>query len=502
MTNINHNLNLAQKAFLSAIAALCFSCAAFALPGTGPTNLQTSSGVSFETAGSKLTFTAPDKSVLNWNAFGSGTNAISAGDAVVYNLPNTNASVLNVVSGGASTTIEGALASNGKLYILNPNGIIISGSSRIDTNGFTLSTVDNAFSGQFHYLNNGKLASETGARTASGNTVINGNAIINSENITILTKDIAVNGGFMNGSLIVSADGLVSLGLAGNTFYISNGVSVVNPTGNTIVGAPNAVLASNGAVSVNTTSGTIINAAGSTLSAGSVSFSSVTGDINVSGISAVKTSIVGKNVTIGFGNAAKSSLSANVTGNLIVTAQNFLTLDSLNNSSGTTSVTSSGKLTLGDIHIDSIAPTSFVGSSVVDSFDNSFVYGPVLFASTVGEVAITKAGHSFGPVSVNSATSATVYEGAALNLNIVRAKDLTVKTGEFFFQTPVTASLIADKFNLAALGTVNFITGNIAGGLTVSTFGNIDLSKLSLLTNLNGVTPSVTTRGTVTNPAP
>ena len=500
MTN-NNNSNSFIKAFLFAVMALCFSCVALALPGTGPTNLQTSPGVSFETAGSKLTFTTPDKAVLNWNAFGNGANAIAAGDTIAYNLPSSTASVLNVVSGGASTVIDGTLASNGKVYILNPNGIVIGGGSRIDTAALTMSTVDNAFAGQFQYLNNGKLPSETGTRTASGNIIINGGAVINADTVTALTKDISINGGLINGNLLVNADGAASIGLAGNTFYSSSGVSIVNPTGTTTIGATNAMVGTNASFNVTTSTGTIVNSGGASVSARSVNLASQTGDINVSGINAVNTSVVGKNVTIAFGNAANSNLSADVTGNLVVNSQNFLTVDGLKNSSGTTNITSAGKLTLGAVHVNSSGVTSFTGSSVVDSADNVFVYGPVSFTSTVGDVSITKAGHSFGPVSVNSVGNATVYEGAALNLNVVRAKELATKTGDYFFQTPVTASLIVDKFNLTAIGTVNFITGNISNGLTISTLGNVDLSRLSVSTNLNNVTPSVTTRGTVTNPS-
>ena len=98
----------------------------------------------------------------------------------------------------------------------------------------------------------------------------------------------------------------------------------------------------------------------------------------------------------------------------------------------------------------------------------------------------------------------SVYEAAALNLNVVNigTKDLTLKTGQFFFQTPLTSSIIASKLSLTAAGDVTFLNGNIAGGLTINAgSGNVDLSRLSLTTNLNNITPTVTTTGTVTQPA-
>ena len=158
---------------LSSILFFVFASAALAVPSTGIKNLQTTAGVTAQVVSGGLTITAPDRAVLSWTNFGSGTDTIAVGETLTYQLPNAKASVLNIVTGGANTQIDGYLESNGKVYILNPNGIVIGGGARINTAGLVLSTVDNPFAAQFKYLTDGVIPSESGTRTASGNIAIN-----------------------------------------------------------------------------------------------------------------------------------------------------------------------------------------------------------------------------------------------------------------------------------------------------------------------------------------
>lgn len=502
MTNTNNNSNPSLKAFLFAVAAICFAPFVSALPSTASTNLQTSPGVSIQTSGTSLLFTAPDKAVLNWGAFGSGADAIGLADTIAFNLPNASSSILNVVNGGANTTINGTLTSNAKVYILNPNGIIIGNGGRIEVANLVLSTVDSPFASQFQFAATGRLPSEDGNRTANGNITVNGTAIFTGSNVTFLTKDIALNGGLFNADLTVNADGAATIGSANNTFYGSGIVVINNPTGSTTIGAANGMTGANTSISVNSTSGSITNNVGASVSSRKVALSTETGDINVVGIGAPTVSVVGKNITLGLGSGANITVAANAINNIAIAGSNAFTIDGLKNTSGNTAVTSGGKLTLGNVHIDSNGATSFTGTSVSDSKDNVFVYGATSFTATAGDVSIIKAGHSFGPVSASATSAITVYEAGATNLNSVRAKEAAFKTGEFFFQTPLTSTATLEKLNLTAGGNVSFLNGNISNGLTISSGGDVDLSRLSLTLNLNNVAPIVTAKGTTTPPAP
>ena len=457
-------------------------------------------GVTFQTAGSTLSFTAPDKAIINWNNFGSGTDTIATGETVAYRLPSSTASILNIVNGGQNTTINGTIESNANVYILNPNGIVIGNGARIDVGRLTLSTVDNPFMAQNSFLTEGKLPSESGNRSASGSITI-GSAISNS-NVVALTKDISIGNYISSGTLTINADGNVALANAGAVLYNTGAVTVTNVTGNTVIGSAGATLAAPNGITVNSTSGSISSLANSKLNSSKVILNTVTGDISASGLLTSDASVSGKNVTVNFDSIVAPSISAVADGTLSISSPAFLTVNSLKNTTGASTVTAVNKLTLSGVHVNSANATSFTGASIVDSSNDIFIYGPALFTATAGDVSITKNNHSFGPLSANATGNVTVFENGAINLNVVRGTNVNLNTKEFFFQTPTTAALSATKLNLVAFGDVAFYTGNVSGGLTINTKGNVDLSKLSLATSLNNVAPSVTTTGTVTNPSP
>ena len=502
MSNININSNKPSvlKAVLIASLVALSASFSFALPSTGAANMQTTSGVTFQVNGNTLSFTAPDRSVINWNNFGSGTDTIAAGDTVSYRLPSASSSILNVVSGGQNTVINGAIESNAHVYILNPNGIVIGNGARIDTAQLTLSAVDSAFAGQFSYINNGKLPSETGSRTAAGSITI-GNAV-STGNIVALTKDISITGLVSSGSFTVNADGNVSIAPSAGTFYNNGVVAINNPAGNTTIGSNGATIITPNGFAVRSNSGSISTVAGSNINSNAFSLESVTGDIDAIGLTVPVASLNGRNITASFVSVPNPSVSVSGNGTISVLSAAPLTVSSFKNSGGSSSVTSAGKLAIGSVNVSSSANTSFTGASVTDSLDGVFIYGPASFTATSGDVSITKANHSFGPLSVAATGNATVFESAAMNLNAVRATNLNLKTNEFFFQTPNTASLVATKVNLIASGNAMFYTGNIANGLSINTLGNIDLMRLSLATNLNSVAPVLTTTGIVANPSP
>ena len=502
INNINSSKLFKVFALLAVLAA--FSSQSGAVPSVASTNLQTTPGVSITQQGNTLNFNAPDRSVLNWNNFGSGADAINAGDTLSFVLPNSNASILNVVLGTNQTAINGTIESNAKVFILNPNGIVVGSGARIDTAQLTLSTVDNPFAAQFKYLADGTIPSQSGTRTASGTTTIQSNAIIASPNVTILTKDITIGGALTGGNLNVIADGSVTLGSAGSTTWVSGNLSVTNPTGSTTVGVPTANVGANGSIVIDSVSGNIVNAVGSRVNAKSLTATTTSGDISLGAVAATNVTASGKNVTVAFENNPNVNFSGAATnGSMTVSAPTFLNLvDVKGNSAGNFSFTAGATLTLNKVHLDVTGNTSFVGTRVVDSTDGVFVYGPTSFTATSGDVAVTKANHSFGPLSASASGNVTVFENGAINMNVIRGTDVSLKTAEFAFQTPTTASILATKFSLAAAKDVVFYTGTISNGLTINTLGNVDLGKLSLATNLNNVAATVTTTGTVTNPTP
>jgi filamentous hemagglutinin family protein len=75
--------------------------------------------------------------IVNWQDF-----SIAAGELTKFQVPTSSSATLNRVTGGNVSTIYGTLQSNGQLYLINPNGIVVGASGKIDTAGFLACTLN------------------------------------------------------------------------------------------------------------------------------------------------------------------------------------------------------------------------------------------------------------------------------------------------------------------------------------------------------------------------
>jgi filamentous hemagglutinin family protein len=102
-------------------------------PVTGVTNWSSANGV--------LTISTIGNSVLHYNSFSIGAN-----NAVLINQSSSAAASLQRVvgSGGVipQSVIDGLLQSNGRVFLLNPSGIVIGAGARIDVAGFVASSLN------------------------------------------------------------------------------------------------------------------------------------------------------------------------------------------------------------------------------------------------------------------------------------------------------------------------------------------------------------------------
>ena len=497
--NNTRNNSLLVKLFASMIVFVVTVTSVFAIPSITPTNLQTTAGVTVTGAGTTLSIVAPNKSVLTWQNFGSGTDTIAIGDALNYTLPSNNASVLNIVAGGASSTINGTISSNGNVYVLNPNGILVGGSARIDVNRLGLSTSDNPSFASFYFQQNGFLPSQDGLVPVAGNTTINNGSIIAvSENITLVSKNITINGVLSQGNLVLNADGNVSVGSAGMA-YIAGDLTINNPTGTTTIGSAgnNTIVTNNLVVNGNSTSAFSSVATG-TIQAKTLNVTA--GTILADRISTNSTTVTGTNVTVNVGSGAGTpAVTAVGNGTVQISAPASLTVNVTNSGAGATSVSAGGNLTLGKVQVEGLAGASFTGASVNDTSSRIFVYGGSAFTATAGNVSIDKGQHSFGPVSVSATGEALIVEDAATQLNVVNTPKLTLRSADYIFQTPTTG--VVNSILVSAVGTGNITLGaatNSAGNYTIT--GNdvvfANNGALSISTTATG-NASVTSTGVV-----
>ncbi|RCW68210.1 filamentous hemagglutinin N-terminal domain-containing protein [Pseudorhodoferax soli] len=75
--------------------------------------------------------------IVHWDGF-----SIGAGNTVRFVQQAPSSAVLNRVTGNTPSQIHGALQSNGRVFLLNPNGILFGAGARVDVAGLLASTLD------------------------------------------------------------------------------------------------------------------------------------------------------------------------------------------------------------------------------------------------------------------------------------------------------------------------------------------------------------------------
>lgn len=97
----------------------------------------TSGTVSMNSSGNILTVNqSTSQAIVNWNSFN-----IDAGYKVKFAQPGATSSILNRVGPGPMSSIQGQLEANGKVWLINPAGIMIGSGATINVGGFVASTL-------------------------------------------------------------------------------------------------------------------------------------------------------------------------------------------------------------------------------------------------------------------------------------------------------------------------------------------------------------------------
>ena len=185
------------------VAAVLFYLPAFANP-SGPA--VASGTASFAANGSTLTVTASPSAIVNWQTF-----SIGPGETTQFVQQSAASAVLNRVTSQNPSTILGALQSNGRVFIVNPSGILFAQGSRVDTAGLVASSLamsDADFlAGRLRFAANG----------AAGPVLSNGTIATTGINAPVYLIGASVT----NSGVITSPGGEVVLA-AGNTVEIAD----------------------------------------------------------------------------------------------------------------------------------------------------------------------------------------------------------------------------------------------------------------------------------------
>ncbi len=108
---------------------------AFAAPNQGQV---VAGGANISQAGNSTIIRQETQSaIINWQQF-----SIGAAEYVQFFQPNSDAAILNRVTGSERSEIFGSLIANGNVFLINPNGILFGESAHVDVGGFIASTFD------------------------------------------------------------------------------------------------------------------------------------------------------------------------------------------------------------------------------------------------------------------------------------------------------------------------------------------------------------------------
>ena len=77
------------------------------------------------------------KVIIEWQDF-----SIAENESVTFNQPDASSIALNRVIGTNKSVLEGVLSANGKVYLVNANGVLISKDATVNTAGFLASTLN------------------------------------------------------------------------------------------------------------------------------------------------------------------------------------------------------------------------------------------------------------------------------------------------------------------------------------------------------------------------
>jgi len=178
------------------------------------------------TSGTTTTVTqSTDKMVVNWSNFD-----IAQGQTVKFAQPTTSAAVLNRVTGPVKASdIQGTLSANGRVYVVNPAGVMFGSTAVVNADSVVASTLDiNAqqFMAGGRVAGNQKLLDLT-SNAANASVVNQGQ--INARQVALLGANV-VNKGTINatGDVTLGAADTATLSLTNSGFSVALDAPEVN----------------------------------------------------------------------------------------------------------------------------------------------------------------------------------------------------------------------------------------------------------------------------------
>jgi len=159
---------------------------------------------------------------INWHTFDIGT-----GETVTFIQPSSSSVALNRVLGSEASSIYGALNANGKVFLINPNGVLFAPGSQVNVGGLVASALnisDSDFAAG-NYLFNGAEGSVINAgnikASDGGYVVLLGRQVAN-QGVIIAKKGTVALGAGEAVTLDMVGDGLINLAVKQATVNVNS----------------------------------------------------------------------------------------------------------------------------------------------------------------------------------------------------------------------------------------------------------------------------------------
>ena len=423
-----------------------------------------------------ITQTTPNVAI-NWQSFG-----VRAGESVQFVQPGSSSVALNRVIGSDPSNILGSLTANGKVFLVNPNGILFGAGASVNVGGLVASTL--AISDADFMANNYKFSG------AGAGSVLNQGTINAADGgyVALLGANVSNQGviAAQLGTIALAAGEAVTLDMAGDKLL---NVTVDQGALNALVDNGGMIRADGGQELLTT------QAAGSLLA----------NVVNNTGVIQAQTLVTGENGTIRLLGGTQSG-TLNVAGTLDASAPTGGNGGAIETSAARVNIASGVILTTaapsGTTGTWLISPQDFTVGSL--STDN--ISGPTLSAQLVtNSVTISTAAAGGGDIHVNNAiawtasstpTTLSLLADGNVNINqpitatngnleVCCGRDVNVRLGADITTTNGSVLLAAgNDINLdGALSTTN-------GNVTMCAANDINILGKITLTHTTTIIPA------------
>lgn len=208
----------ASGQLLLPLIAILFAPGAFALP-VGAQVVNGSVTLGAPAGGAMAINQSTPQAIVNWRGFSIGGN-----ESVTIRQPSAAAVMLNRVVGTDASVIAGRLSANGKIFLVNPAGVLFSPGATVNVGSLIASTLGIAdkdfLAGNYHFINAagqpvGAVVNQGSIQAGSGGTVaLLGARVDNSGTVVAKLGTVALGAG-SDITLDFAGDGLTMLRIGG-----------------------------------------------------------------------------------------------------------------------------------------------------------------------------------------------------------------------------------------------------------------------------------------------